>query len=534
MTKTNNTKIKLESKIKQLKKRRIVLFSDTHIERHNSAFNLHAFNVGMEKINAIKNVDLYLHLGDVTHNGTLMDYEFAQKQMNKLEISPDAHLRYVIGNHDAKNVGYILFEEFFGNGKRHFEYEEDDIYIIGIDSTKPDLPGGVIHHDTIDAVRRRLEQRKDKLRIVCFHHQLLPIPNTGRERSAIDDSGNMLKMLLDVEADLVINGHRHSSNLYSLNSPRKDFHIFNAGTFSCNKTRYREQFTYNVVDIKEHHLNFKVRPVFKKGTKKEIEREIKRYRLRSVEEEEKPYFRIIQLTNTFITAESKQSTLNFLRAIDEINRIENVDLVIHNGNLTCNSFKEEFKAAADYIQDIKPPFVATPGYSDSKPPAWIYWKKYIGELDPIFETDKLYFQGINSTTQDSKAGFIGRKKMRKLMDQVLSYGYDKIYAVGFYHNLIPTPLSVWRTDLMDAGDALSQFSRSQIALVFNGSPSISFSVKIGNSVFSNGGNIMGEHFEPVFNEIEIYEDGLVRLIEHNIASNERTIIGKYCIQIPEK
>ncbi len=30
----------------------------------------------------------------------------------------------------------ILFEEFFG--ERHFEYEDANIYLIGIDSTKPD------------------------------------------------------------------------------------------------------------------------------------------------------------------------------------------------------------------------------------------------------------------------------------------------------------------------------------------------------------------------------------------------------------
>lgn len=530
----NNTQVKIDPNIKKLKKRRIVILSDTHIERHNSAFNLHAFNKGIEKINKIKDVTLYLHLGDITHNGTLLDYEFAQEQMEKLEPLAGAPLRYIIGNHDAKNVGYLLFEEFMGKGKRYFEYEEDDFYIIGIDSTKPDLPGGVIHHDTIDAVKRRLEERKDKLRIVCFHHQLLPIPNTGKERSAIDDSGNMLRMLLDTEADLVLNGHRHSSNLYSLNSPKKDFHIFNAGTFSCNKTRYRELFTYSVIDIEDHQLNFKVRPVFERGTKKEIERRIQRYDLRKIGKNEKPFCKFIQITNTFITDDKNERTEDLLKAIEEINQIKDIDLVIHNGNLTNNSYREEFQTAATYLERIESPLIVMPGYSDSKPPAWIYWKNYIGELNPTYETDKFFFQGINSTTQDSKIGFIGRKKTRKLMDLVLNYGYDKLYAVGFYHNLIPIPLSVWRTELMDAGDSLSQFARSQIDLVFNATPSISFNVKIGNSVFSNGGNMMGDHFDPVFQEVEIYKDGLVRIIEHNVLTDKRLILGKFIIQPPEK
>ncbi|GAH57404.1 unnamed protein product, partial [marine sediment metagenome] len=64
---------------------------------------------------------------------------------------------------------------------------------------------------------------------MCFHHQLIPIPNTGKERSAIDDSGDMLKMLLETKADLVLNGHRHTSNLYTVSSSEKDLFIFNAG-----------------------------------------------------------------------------------------------------------------------------------------------------------------------------------------------------------------------------------------------------------------------------------------------------------------
>jgi hypothetical protein len=256
--------------------------------------------------------------------------------------------------------------------------------------------------------------------------------------------------------------------------------------------------------------------------------------LRKVEKDEKPYCKFIQITNTFITENQNERTENFLKAIEQINQIEDIDLVIHNGNLTNNSYREEFQAAATYLEKIKSPLIAMPGYSDSKPPAWIYWKNYIGELDPTYETDKFFFQGINSTTQDSKIGFIGRKKTRKLMDLVLNYGYDKLYAVGFYHNLIPTPLSVWRTELMDAGDSLSQFARSQIDLIFNATPSISFNLKIGNSVFSNGGNIMGDHFDPVFQEVEIYKDGLVRIIEHNILADKRLILGKYLIQPPEK
>jgi len=92
-------------------------------------------------------------------------------------------------------------------------------------------------------------------------------------------------------------------------------------------------------------------------------------------------------------------------------------------------------------------------------------------------------------------------------------------------------LSVWRTELIDSGDVLSQFARSQIDLVLNSSPSISFNVKIENTVFSNGGNLEGKYFDEVFIEIEIYKKGLVVLKEHNLRTGEAKVIGNYYLTI---
>ncbi|MFX0087537.1 MAG: metallophosphoesterase, partial [Candidatus Hodarchaeota archaeon] len=47
-------------------KKRIVIISDTHITPSGTEFNIKAFNKGIEKINKIKNVTLFLHLGDIT------------------------------------------------------------------------------------------------------------------------------------------------------------------------------------------------------------------------------------------------------------------------------------------------------------------------------------------------------------------------------------------------------------------------------------------------------------------------------------
>jgi len=220
MNQISERSVKLKEKVENNKK--LVIISDTHISRSGGAFNLHTFNLGIKQINKIENVDSFLHLGDITQNGTLLEYEYTLEQFKKFEPNSLCPLMVLIGNHDAMNVGYLLFEEMIG--RRDIEYEDDELYVIGVDSTKPDLPGGIIHHNIIELVRKELtkKERENKFKIVCFHHQLIPIPNTGKERSAIDDSGDMLQMLLEAKADLVLNGHRHTSNLYTLSNSEKE------------------------------------------------------------------------------------------------------------------------------------------------------------------------------------------------------------------------------------------------------------------------------------------------------------------------
>ncbi|MEJ2249442.1 MAG: metallophosphoesterase [Candidatus Lokiarchaeota archaeon] len=486
----------------------------------------------IKQINKIKDVSLFLHLGDLTQFGVLQDYEYALDVFQNFKPLSEAPFLCLIGNHDAENVGYLLFEELIG--ERYVKFETDHIYLIGVDSTKPDLAGGIIHHDTVDTLEERLRKpdRENKIKIVCFHHQLIPIPNTGKERSAIDDSGNVLKMLINTETDLVLNGHRHISNLYEMNTQQKDMFIFNAGTFSCNKTRYRELFTYAIIDIQDNTLHFKVLPVINSNFKTEINREITYYNLRKINPKEKPYCKFIQIANTLISNSQQEENKEIVdKAFDEINKIPDVDLIVHCGNLTKNSLEEEYKVAKKTLKSLKKPYIIVPGYSDMKPPAWEFWDKYIGNQNPIFENDKIYFQGLNSTTTDSPVGFVGRKRLNQTIDTILKQSHQKIIGTTFFHNAVPTPLSVWRTELSDSGEVLSQFARSQVDLILNSTPSINFNTKIENSIFSNGGNLNKNHFYPSYLEILIFKDGLTVFKEHNLENDKISEIGKYELRI---
>ena len=232
--------------------KRIILISDTHISTDNNpSFNSVMLRKGIEEIMLYQNVDYIIHLGDLTHDGTYLEYQQALDLIRRLNKD---NFYIIPGNHDARNVGYALFEEFFGS--RKFKIDDEDLYILGIDSSLPDQNPGKIGEVAIKKSEKDFLDHQDKIKLFCFHHQLIPIPFTGRERSAIYDGGDALDMALKTNIDIILNGHRHITNIYSCTDGDSDLLIFNCGTLSANKTRYREMFSYTILDINEKMVKF--------------------------------------------------------------------------------------------------------------------------------------------------------------------------------------------------------------------------------------------------------------------------------------
>ena len=82
---------------------RIAHISDTHITR-GGAFVPESFERVVDFINA-EDCDIVVHTGDVTNTGLKEDYQRAKPLLKTIE-KPKVVL---MGNHDARNVGYELF-----------------------------------------------------------------------------------------------------------------------------------------------------------------------------------------------------------------------------------------------------------------------------------------------------------------------------------------------------------------------------------------------------------------------------------------
>ena len=183
--------------------------------------------------------DLVVCSGDLTTFGYKPEYVQAKSYLDKIECES---LVIVPGNHDARNVGYVHFEEMFGD--RSSVLHVDGVSVVAVDSTEPDLDHGEIGRGRYPWIEEQFSPPAS-LRMFVLHHHLLPVPGTGRERNIVYDAGDAIECLLRAGVDLVLCGHKHVPYAWRL----EDMFIVNTGTVSSLRLRGNTRPCYNVVGV---------------------------------------------------------------------------------------------------------------------------------------------------------------------------------------------------------------------------------------------------------------------------------------------
>ena len=183
--------------------------------------------------------DLVIVSGDLTADGFREEYELAREYIDRLDCKDPI---VIPGNHDSRNVGYVHFEELFGDrkGERHTE----GVSVVAIDSTEPDMDHGTIGRGRYGWIEERFAAHDAFLRVFVLHHHLLPVPGTGRERNVVHDAGDALECLLRAGVHLVLSGHKHVPYAWRL----ENLFVVNAGTASTTRVRGKTRPCYNVIE----------------------------------------------------------------------------------------------------------------------------------------------------------------------------------------------------------------------------------------------------------------------------------------------
>jgi 3',5'-cyclic AMP phosphodiesterase CpdA len=189
--------------------------------------------------------DLVVCSGDLTTFGFKEEYAQAKRYLDGLECET---LVVVPGNHDSRNVGYVHFEELFG--ERNSVVRVGDVTVVAVDSTEPDLDHGQIGRGRYGWIEQEFAPPAG-MRIFVLHHHLLPVPGTGRERNVVYDAGDAIECLQRAGVDLVLSGHKHVPYAWRL----ENLFIVNAGTVSSLRLRGNTRPCYNIVEVTDGHVD---------------------------------------------------------------------------------------------------------------------------------------------------------------------------------------------------------------------------------------------------------------------------------------
>ncbi|MDW8063772.1 MAG: metallophosphoesterase, partial [Candidatus Caldarchaeum sp.] len=184
--------------------------------------------------------DVMIHTGDLTDHGILMDYEMAVDKMEEFE----PEIIYVPGNHDERNYGDSLFREMVSPVDVLTSVGRTVVLTLG--SAIPDSDYGRLGRGRQELIRQKLKGFGERtLKVVAFHHHLIPVPFAGREKDILEDAGDVLRIITEAKVNMVLMGHRHVRNAIMVGGTL----LVNAGTVSCFRTRGRLGNSFNVIDV---------------------------------------------------------------------------------------------------------------------------------------------------------------------------------------------------------------------------------------------------------------------------------------------
>ncbi len=222
----------------------LVQISDLHVGEVHFVPSL--LTRAIDEINEL-NPDIVIITGDLTANGFRREYDTVKNYLSPIKCS---NLIVQPGNHDSRNVGYIHFEDIYG--ERYVTYSNEKVKIVAADSTEPDLDNGQIGRENYKWIKSEFANVDDNVfRIFSMHHHLLPVPSTGRERNIVNDAGDVLEVLVDSKIDLVLCGHKHVPYIWRI----EDILMITTGTVSCLRLRGKIEPNYNIMHIYDDRID---------------------------------------------------------------------------------------------------------------------------------------------------------------------------------------------------------------------------------------------------------------------------------------
>ena len=369
-----------------------------------------------------------------------------------------------------------------------------------------------------------IEKGQNRIKIVAFHHHLLPIPKAGRERSMIIDAGDVLKTVLDQKVDLVLNGHRHSDNIHRI----EDTIVINSGTVSHYKTRLGSYHSFNIIHIGSKEYEIKVYNIERQTQKKYLKTKTKAKLLKP---KQKPIARIVHISDTHFIDSSEFLTNTYNLAVRRINKL-NPNLIIHCGDVTHDGLIQSYEIAVQELNKFQNTKLIVPGPHDLLHLGQIPFQDKICEDNPTYTKSQVFTVfGANSAQYAEDEGLVGRTQRKKLIGKISKTKQKQAKIVVFHHHILPLPNIREKNPIEDAGDVLKDLIDMKVDLILTGHRHIANVRKINQTIVINANTLSSKRIlaghPNSFNLIDFFTNGTVEITEIAIKNGIQKFLGNY-------
>ena len=184
--------------------------------------------------------DLLVHCGGIVREGITQDYELASQELSRLNVP----VIYTPAGRDINYLGYHLFTGHFGQFDQ--AYSDGNILFQGVSSAQYDSHEGIVGPTERRALLDQLNAAPEHIKAVFLHHNVLPIPHS-REKGLLEDSGDLLRGLVDAGVDLILTG----TSSHPFAARVGDTVVVNANSLSSVYQRSLYGNSFNLIDIYE-------------------------------------------------------------------------------------------------------------------------------------------------------------------------------------------------------------------------------------------------------------------------------------------
>ena len=212
---------------------RILHLSDTHINGGNrpAPDGVDARGSLLRMLNDCADIgplDLVVHTGDVTDDGTVDGYEFAVAVVGEFARAHGAAQVYCVGNHDLRSN----FEQVLGSGhidaqsavpmpsadgERASASQVAGYRVISLDSSVPGRVHGWLSDAQLAWLRATLEVPSERGTVLAMHHPPVTVPgNPVHGEVMLRNAAALADTIAGSDVEVVLCGHFHQQLLGKL------------------------------------------------------------------------------------------------------------------------------------------------------------------------------------------------------------------------------------------------------------------------------------------------------------------------------